>query len=139
MSPTALDKELRPEVEALLEEFGRPVIVRLVEESFDPQTDMMTHSETDIATKGVVEGYSSKLLSFRSSFAGAERPAVIQAGDLQLLVPGIPFDGNRKPKPNDLVFLGEDDSAEQMTVITSQLVSTGEQDALYVIQVRGNE
>lgn len=134
--PTLLDIELRPEAESMINEFGQPVLVRLVDSEYDPATGDTTVENTDVDTKGVLQGYNARLLGVKISSSGSSRPAQIEEGDLELIVPGVPFDDSRRPTPNDKVYLGDEDE-EENNIVSVQMVSTGEQDALYILQLRG--
>ena len=132
--PTALDLQIRPVATDLIGQFGRTVIVRHVENGYNPQTDETTTVRTDISTKGVIEGYSAKLMQAKYTMAGSERATLIQVGDLQVTVPGEAFDSS--PLPADVVFL-DSTSGSLYTIVSVEPVYSGEQVAIYILQVRG--
>ena len=118
---TALDTKARATAVRLLNKYGKAVSHTIVTEgTYDPITGDVSSGSTTIGVpKAVIEEYT-----------GEEYAAgLVEKGDSKLT---IAAKGNTEPKPNDRFTV----DSTVFTVISSQIIWSGEEHALYVSQVR---
>jgi hypothetical protein len=120
MSPTALDGPLRNVAKALLGQFGKPGLVEYLSTgTYNPTTGEASQSTSRATVSGVVEDYSAKEID----------GTTVLRGDLKWTIPAKDV---TRPAPNDMVTLDD----VRYTVITSRSHYSGEQEALYQVQLR---
>jgi hypothetical protein len=130
--PTSLDLQMRPVATDLINEYGKPIVVRKTVSDHDPATGKVTHTHTDISTKGVIEGYSAKTLMA----TGGTGTSLVQVGDLSVTIPAEAFGDGEDPEPADTIFFDSTSGAEH-TIVTVEPVYTGELVGIYICQIRG--
>ena len=118
---TALDTKARATAVRLLDTYGKSVSHTIVTEgTYDPITGNVSGGNTTIGVpKAILEDYPGE----------AYASGLVYVNDKKLT---IAAKGNVEPKPNDRFTVGSD----VYTVVSSSIVWSGEQAALYVSQVR---
>jgi hypothetical protein len=117
----ALDTRMRSLAQRLTDKFGKAVVLReFAGNTFDPSTGQNTASYTDHNANAVVRSYAERLIDGSS----------VQVGDLEVSVPA-----------KDLTFVPDTQDRLRMdgveyAIVNPQRTYSGEQVALYVLQVR---
>jgi hypothetical protein len=133
--PTALDKQLRPVATDLIQQFGKPVLIRRVETSYDAATDEETEVTLEsVSTKGVLEGFSTKYLGVQFSITGSPEGSLVHSGDVMVTVPGEAFSAD--PENGDVLHMGGALSDPRYVVVGVEAIYTGEQVGVYQLHVR---
>ena len=118
---TALDTKARATAVRLLNKYGKAVSHTIVTEgTYDPTTGNVSGGSTSVGVpKAILEEYS-----------GEEYAAgLVEKGDKKLT---IAAKGNTEPNPNDRFII----DSVTYTVISTQIIWSGEEHALYVMQIR---
>jgi hypothetical protein len=120
MSPTALDGPLRSVAKALTAKFGKPgTIEYLSTGDYSPTTGKASQSTSVATVSGVVEDYSAREID----------GTLVLRGDVKWTIPAKDV---TRPAPNDMVTL----DSVRYTVIIARSYHSGEQEALYQVQLR---
>lgn len=125
---TALDIRARATGLRLLEKYGKPcTISRIIEGAYDPATGNISAESVVTSTPfALIEDYSGIL---QSSEGIALISGMIEKTDRKVT---IPAKGQDEPAPNDRLSI----DGVTYSVISVGVVWSGEQAALYVMQVR---
>jgi len=116
-----LDKRMRALGQRLVGTYGKSVTLRRTTSSFDPSTGQTTESTTDYATSGVLENYADSRTD----------GTLIQTGDLQVTVPALNLSVTPDQETDSLMI-----DSEAWTIVNLSRIYSGEQQALYQMQVR---
>lgn len=118
---TALDDRLRPMAATLITRAGKSMTLRRVTgSSYDPGTGAVVETTSDTVLTGVIEEYEAERID----------GGLIQQGDRKISLAAEPIAA--EPAPGDVLLI---DGVEHL-VITVSATYSGEQPALYRLQVR---